>query len=313
LNSQSSIEVICNWRAGGGKAHQRWLNLRQQALANGLKLQALVTEYPGHATELARHLALAGQRRLYVFGGDGTLNEALNGILVADQLLVPEPRLVFLSAGSSCDVEKMFPRRQPLLQRLNSDESYVVDVCRVLCHDANGKPLIRYFLANSSLGVISKSVLAFNQAGAWLNWLKRINIDLAAIWAGLTSILKFGNFEATITLDNAESITASLKNLTVFKCPYFGGGMNYGSKSFFDDGKLHTVSITARGSLRTLALIPALYRGTILAKPGAHYVESGQLRIASTDTSVIVEADGEIIGYPPCQYSVLPQILRLSV
>jgi len=254
-----------------------------------------------------------GVKRIYVFGGDGTLNEALNGVIENDVLLDPDIELAFLSAGSSCDVEKMFPEKLDLIDRIESERSYLVDVCRVACCDDWGNPIVRYFLVNSSIGVISQSIDYFNQKKPFMSFLKRLNIDVAAIYAGLINIFQFDNFSADITIDQTEHLSRSLKNLTVFKCSYFGGGMNYGVESGYDDGKLHVALINKMGRLKTLSYIPSLYSGSVFKKANAEYHLGYRVTLSGENISVVVETDGEIIGYPPCEYSLLPKFIKIII
>lgn len=253
----------------------------------------------------------SGYKRLVVFGGDGTLNEALNGVIEQDELIDPDIELVYLGAGSSCDVEKLFPGRLPLPERVLSEKSYRGDVVKVNCVDPAGKPVTRYFLANSSLGVISESIVAFNRKTVLMSFLKRLNVDVAVLAAGFRTVLGFGNFSAAITIDRTEHLAQAVKNVTVFKCAYFGGGMNYGVPSAFDDGKLHMAVIGGMGWLRTLSYIPSLYSGTVFKKGKAEYHQGRRIAIEGKDLRIAVEADGEIIGRPPCEYSILPQKIRL--
>jgi diacylglycerol kinase family enzyme len=271
-----------------------------------------LTQNKGHAIELARQAVREGIERIYIFGGDGTLNEVLNGVIENDRLPNPDLELVFLTAGSSCDVEKMFPEPKPLIDRIESDQAYLIDVGKVICHDINGKQS-RYFLANSSIGVISQAVELFNHKTPFMSFLKRVNIDVAVIYAGLKNILKFGNFGSEIIIDEQEVLNRTLKNLTVFKCPYFGGGMNYGVKSAYDDARLHVAIMNKMNCLKTMACIPALYSGTILRKKQAEYHQGNRVKVITQGLSVVVEADGEIVGYPPCEYSILPKMLQLIV
>jgi diacylglycerol kinase (ATP) len=307
------LYFIINLLAGGGKARQRWQDFSKRLAAQGFRIRCHATEYTGHAITLAAQALAEKVRRLYVFGGDGTLNEVLNGVIREDRLVAPQLQLVYLGAGSSCDVEKMFPERLSLVERINSQKKYAVDVVKICCHDAGGKSAVRYFLANSSIGVISESVVGFNQKTRFISFLKRLNVDVAALYAGLKNIFRFGNFHADLYIDQAVYPDRTLKNITVFKCAYFGGGMNYGVPSACDDGKLHIALINQMGSWRTLGFIPALYRGTVLKKSRAEYRQGNCIRIESPNHTVAIEADGEIIGRLPCTYTILPGLIQLIV
>lgn len=303
--------MIVNLLAGGGRARRRWRQFTENGSDRDVDPEIHFTEYRGHAWQLARQAVANGHKRIVVFGGDGTLNEALNGVIEQDELIDPDIELVYLGAGSSCDVEKLFPGRLPLTGRVLSEKIYRSDVVKVRCCDPAGTPVTRYFLANSSLGVISESIVAFNRKSAFMAFLKRLNVDVAVLAAGFRTVLGFGNFSADITIDQTEHLAQAVKNVTVFKCAYFGGGMNYGVPSAFNDGRLHLAVIGGMGWLRTLSYIPSLYSGTVFKKGKAEYYQGQRVAIAGKDLKVAVEADGEIIGHPPCEYSILPQKVRL--
>jgi len=309
--AKSEQYFIVNLLAGGGKARKRWQKFVDEAKSYDFSINCHTTEYSGHAGELAKQAIDSDIKRLVVFGGDGTLNEVLNGIIRDDRLIDSDIQLAFLGAGSSCDVEKMFPERLPLAERVLSEKSYLVDVVKVICNDGNGNRISRYFLANSSVGVISESIVAFNRKSAVMSFLKRLNVDIAALFAGVRNVFSFGNYRADICIDQTEQINSELKNLTVFKCAYFGGGMNYGIPSTYDDGKLHIALIGKMGALKTLGYIPALYLGTVLKKAHAEYHQGYTVELLGENLNVSVETDGEIIGVPPCEYSIFPKLLKI--
>ena len=313
MTRSEELYFIVNLLAGGGKARSKWEKFHEQLCAKKYKVHCNLTQSKGHAIELAQQAVRDGIKRIYIFGGDGTLNEVLNGVIENDHLLNPKLELIFLTAGSSCDVEKMFPQPKPLIDRIESDRTYLVDVAKVVCHDVNGNQQTRYFLANSSIGVISQAVELFNQKTPFMSFLKRVNIDVAVIYAGLKNILKFGNFGGEIVIDEQEKLSRTLKNLTIFKCPFFGGGMNYGIPTAYDDARLHIALMNQMNCLQTLMCIPALYNGTILKKKQAEYHQGNRVKVITQGLSVVVETDGEIVGYPPCEYSILPKMLRLIV
>ncbi len=206
----------------------------------------------------------------------------------------------------------MFDKRQSLLDRLLSKDSYLIDVCKVECEDFNGKRITRYFVANSSVGVISLAIQKFDTASKIINFLKKISVDIAALSVGVKALLEFGELKCELKLDSKQFKNIRLKNLTVFKCPYFGGGMNYGIKTRADDGILHIAFIDYISRLKLFGLIPSLYTGKILSKKSAHYEKCKSLEIIS-DQKVFIETDGEIIGYPPARYSILEKILKIVV
>ena len=313
MKKKKSISIICNLQACGGKARRRWLDFLKIATQAGFSIDFHITEYHGHATVLARERLAKGADRIIVFGGDGTLNEALNGIIVKDRPVNPDLRLVYLTAGSSCDVAKMFLNPQTLLQRIADGKDYSVDVGKLECLNARAEKVVRYFLANSSIGVISRSIEKFNQKRPTMNLLKRINVDLAAVSAGIKTIIQFENIDSRISYENQPFTTQKIKNITVFKSPYFGGGMNYGVPTSYNDHFLHVATIAAMDAVHTFRMIPLLYSGTILKTPQSGYCRVQNLSFDASGQHIPIEADGEIVGFPPCHYTILPELIHLVV
>jgi len=304
--------VICNPAAGGGLARKRWEKFRSQLEENRIQIEFQLTQYPEHATEISSRLIEKGYKRIAVFGGDGTLNEVLQGVLTDDQVKSTELQLIYLAAGCSCDFQKMFPQRQSLINRLLSKESYTIDICKVQCQDFDGSPQVRYFLVNSSVGVISLAIQKFDAAKRLVKWLKQISVDAAALSTGISALIQFGEILGDLRLDQQEFKNQRLKNLTVFKCPYFGGGMNYGIKTQPDDGLLYTAIIDSVSRLKLFSLIPSLYTGKIFKSAAAHYKQCRSFEFRSNQ-QVFIETDGEIIGYPPAKYSILEKAIRVIV
>lgn len=312
-NSDKRIFIICNLLAGGGLAEGRWVKFLEEVTRVGYRIDYRITEGRDHATEIAHNEVEKGEERIAVFGGDGTLNEVLNGVIKNDSLINPDLKLIYLGAGSSCDVEKMFTKKKTLLERLISNEFYSVDVSRVECQNSSREKIVRYFLANSSIGIISRAVYLFNRKTKLMDFLKRVNIDLAALSQGVKALIEFGKMDCSIEVDGKKLPQKSLKNITIFKCPYFGGGMNYGKDTKYDDNLLHVATIDNVSRLRLFTLIPPLYTGTILRKKQSDYYQAQKVNIQILCEKAAVETDGEIVGLPPCSYSILPRFLKLIV
>ena len=160
-----------------------------------------------------------------------------------DQPKFPGIQIIFFGAGSSCDFEKFFPRRQPLIERLISKESCAFDICKVECKGFEGEKIKRYFLANSSVGVISLANQKFDTAKHMVKFLKKVSVDAAALISGVSALFRFDEIECDLTFSQEKIDNKKLKNITVFKCPYFGGGMHYGVETQPNDGILHVAMI----------------------------------------------------------------------
>jgi diacylglycerol kinase family enzyme len=310
--SNNTTFIICNPTAGAGSAARKWVKFERRLHRRDLHPDCVFTEYPGHATGLAATCIREGYRQIGVFGGDGTLNEALQGVLGPDDRTPGDLQLIFLAAGSSCDLEKAFPDRVPLNDRLTSGQPYWLDVCKVECRSFAGKSIVRYFLNNSSIGVISLGTHKFNCARGFHLALKRVSMNAAAIAIGLSAIAEYPDIVGELILDTSETRTVRLSNLTVFKTPYFAGGMYLGAQTDLDDGYLNVALIEATSRLKLTRMIPSLYTGTIFRHAATQHIRCRSL-VLNSDQPVFVETDGEIIGHPPASYSIIPSAIRIII
>ncbi len=304
----NELLIICNPTAGEGRAKRRWARFADQLAKRQVPYRVVMTERPGHATRLALTAIADGIRHLAVFGGDGTLNEALQGLMI-DIDPAPDVRLTLLEAGSCCDFAKLFPHRTHL-DRLLSGEEFRIDVCRVDCRDSSGGPVSRYFLNNSSIGVISLANQKFNAHEGVIRVLKKLSVDAGAVASGLWALAKFKGVNASLTIDDQVAAEVRLSNLTVFKSPYFGGGMHYGTKTSLDDGRLYAAVIGATSRLKLAAMIPDLYTGKIFRREAARLETCRTLVLDSRDRAY-VETDGELAGYTPARYTIRERALRV--
>lgn len=76
--------IVFNPQAGRGRGHKRAEEVRQALQAAGIGYESVVSEARGHAIELAQRAALAGWELVVAAGGDGTVNEVVNGLMLAE-------------------------------------------------------------------------------------------------------------------------------------------------------------------------------------------------------------------------------------
>jgi diacylglycerol kinase (ATP) len=102
MKESPAFGVIVNPAANKGGAASRWAQIRTELTARLGAFEPRFTKAPGHATELARGALAEGARRIVAVGGDGTVNEALNGLLDgAGRLVVPDAVLCPIPAGTA--------------------------------------------------------------------------------------------------------------------------------------------------------------------------------------------------------------------
>jgi len=304
--------IICNPAAGEGLARKRWKKLRHQLEEIGLPFEYRLTEHPNHASEIASEIVENGYNRIAVFGGDGTVNEVLQGIMSDDKVKLKDLQLILLPAGSSCDFEKKFSQKKTFIEKIQSRETWQIDIFKVECQDDHGFPVSRFIFNNSSIGVISLANEKFCSVKGLSKFIKQISVDVAAITAGIDALVKFEDFACNLKIDDSEYNDKQLSNMTIFKTPYFGGGMYYGVETEQDNGVLNLALIDSVSRLKLLTMIPALYTGKIFKRKPVHYKQCRSFELV-TEQPLIVETDGENIGYPPAKYTILEKAINVLI
>jgi len=305
------IFFVCNPAAGAGLATERWKILYEELIENKFDFDYQFTTAPQNATEIVSDIIKKGYRRIGVFGGDGTVNEVLQGVM-QNQEYIKDIKLVLIPAGSSCDFAKKHPNGKTNIDLIRSEESMPFDIGQIDCNDSDGNPTTSYFFNNSSIGVISLANEKYNNVEGLSKQIKRWSVDTAAVIAGLKAIGEFKPISCEIQFDDEEVQFTEITNITVFKTPYFGGGMHYDIETKPDDGIFTVAIVDSTSKIKLVGLIPALYSGNIFKKKSAHHRTSHTIKF-DTNRNFYIEMDGESAGYPPAKYTILKQAVNIVV
>ncbi len=236
-----------------------------------------VTKYPGHATELVKSYTALKDYRVYAVGGDGTLNEVLNGIVGTGSVLAVIP------CGSGNDFVKSIIGEEPIedifVSTLRGKEKYI-DLGRV--ND-------RYFINISSVGFDSEVVYSANT----VKKLKYITGSTAYILGILITLFKFKFIKTTITIDgvsfNKEILLAAIAN---GRC--YGGGVKISPKSDISDGVFDLCVVEKVSKLKIFFLFPKAIKGTHENIKQVSFYSGRNISIVSSKEFVL-NIDGELL------------------
>jgi len=121
------------------------LELYDELITNDIEFDYQFTTMPKNATKIVSDVIERGYNRIAVFGGDGTVNEVLQGIMkngkAPDKL-----ELILIPAGSSCDFAKKYPNSKSNIELVLSNDLFAVDIGKIECNDSSGNPVINYFI-----------------------------------------------------------------------------------------------------------------------------------------------------------------------
>jgi len=293
---------LVNPASAGGSTGRRWPELANRAAAAGLSGDALLSERRGQLTELARQAAEDGARLLVAVGGDGTVNEIVNGI--AD--LADPPELAIVPRGTGWDFVRTFKIPRAIEGAVGvalHGETRTIDLGRVRFQSWDGTETESVFANVASAGMSGAIAQRANETT------KALGGKASYLWATLAVFARWSAGELRLDVDG-ERRAAKMYDVVVANGRYFGGGMEICPGAMPDDGIFDVLTIGDLTKWDLVTTMPKTYRGSHLPHPKAE-VFRGHVVTVESDTPVPIELDGEQPGTTPATFEVLPGRLRL--
>ena len=294
---RAKTRVILNPASAGGKT-RRNMNTILDALRRefGAELFCHVTRSAGDAEILARKAVRAGCDTLIAVGGDGTLQEVVNGFFENGRSVNPECRLGIIGSGTgrgfplSLRLPKSLEEQIKVIRR---DRVKRVDVGRITYRNIRGFKLDRYFINECQAGIGGEVVKRVQ------NNHKRLGGLLAFGSVTVRTALQYREPVIRVTIDNKSVIEDRALGIVVANGEFTGGGMNLAPGADLSDGWFNVLIIHAQSVPQRLRNFPLIYSGKHINSPKFSYCKAKHLKIESTQ-NVDLEADGELLGYLPC-------------
>lgn len=292
--------VILNRHAGRGRASKIWAATAPQLTQAGITYQLAETRYPGHATLLAELYAKrfqTGDARadaVLVVGGDGTLNQTLNGLkLGTTDKTLP---IAYLPAGSGNDFARGAGiNRTPdtaLRQILDATEPTVLDIGH---YDETIKHEHRYFVNNVGIGFDAAVVSAANHSSQ-KGLLNHLHIGSLAYMAQLAGVLtRQDAFPVTLQIDDHREVFTNGFLLTTSNHPYFGGGVPILPIASVTDGQLSVIIVEKMRIPRFIFLFMMMGAGRHLNFKQVHHYQAKKIHL-SVSSLEHGQVDGEEMG-----------------
>lgn len=298
--------VIVNPNAGKGRGAKDWDKISVILKKENLSFAVKFTERKGHAIILTLEAISAGFRKIITVGGDGTLNEVVNGVFSNDVCPSKEISLALIPVGTGNDWGRMFgiPLNYEIAVKIIRDNKMMVhDVGLVSYYDGTEKKK-RYFINIAGLGFESVVVWKTN-----LQKEKGRGGKLIYFYNLLTSLLSYNNTKAEIIIDG-EIIHADVFSVNIGNGRYCGGGMRQTPDALPNDGLLDVTIINGMGKFEIIRNLKILYDGTILNHPKIDGYKCKSIKVSS-DSIIYTEADGESLGHTPAEFSIIPASINI--
>jgi diacylglycerol kinase (ATP) len=294
--SKTRARVICNPASGGGCEP----GAVREALGD-LDIEWIDTEGSGDAREAAQEWS---EGLLIVVGGDGTVNEVVNGLGKAG---FPEDvTLAILPMGTGNDLAATLAvpdRLEEAEEVIRENRVRTLDVARVRSEGVGERFFIN--VATGGFGAETSSLADEELKGQWGK--------LAYFRASLEKARDFDVRDVRVILDDVER-TMRAVNVAVGNCRYAGGGWLAAPRANPEDGLLDLVIIERVGLKEVLALAPAaLAKSDYLGTEGVFSARAKKIRVETQPGGLDFTADGELIGDDPVDFEVIPHTLKVVV
>lgn len=268
-----------------------------------------VTKFAGHATELARELVEKGYDEILILGGDGTLSEAINGIMRAD--LTAEQRakiqVGIMPRGTGNDWGRYWnldKRFKESLRRFFEGEGHPIDIGCVT-YWRNGIEHHRYFINSVGFGV---DPLCCQKAEHLKYYIGSHSINY--LFGLIAAIIQHKAQHMILNVDGKQAVDDRLFTMNIGNGPFSGGGIRQNPEADPTDGVFHTMFIKKPTFKQVIAALPKLYNGRLTELPFVYPIVGREIEMIYRK-HILFEADGileNIIG--PCKITCMHNALQ---
>src|SRR5262252_1907138 len=305
-NLQNALLIHNPNAGGGGSARRAQLDEARRILgARGIQAELAETSGPGDATEIARRAGADGRQLVIACGGDGTVNEVVNGL--ADQRNGHRVPLALLPAGTANVLAKELELSWQIptaAEQLCRGE--VRDIALGLATPLAEPGKARYFLSVAGAGPDGRITYAVD-----LELKARMGI-LAYWWQGAREVFnyKFQHFRVT-----SEGQQREVSLVIVGRTKHYGGPFKITTQADLFENQFEFVGITSRSGLRYLTYLPTLWFGDLRKVEGVHFWKSDRLVCEPIDSvpPTYAQVDGDPLCRLPVEFRIVPRALRLLV
>lgn len=292
------LGFVVNPVAGNGRGLLVWKRLEKELVRRRIGFRVKMTTEQGEAKKLAESLLRKEEvSKVIAVGGDGTVNEVMNGIKEAGRSCP----FGHIPAGSGNDFARGHSlERDPVLalEHILADHANkAIDLLQV-----NGQIAVNAVGAGFD-GQVAKTT---NEA-VYKKWLNRLGLGkIAYVMSVIRVLLSYRTCRVKLHIDGRENELNEVWLIAVANIPNYGGGMLICPDAVPDDGKAEVCVVSGVSRWALLCAFPMIYKGTHVSHPGVRFFQGRRIVIES-ERELIVHADGEVIASTPIAVEVTPQ------
>ena len=300
---------VVNPKSANGATGRRWAELAASIARTLSDFGVEFTKGPLDAVTITRAAIKSGYECIVAVGGDGTINEVVNGFFEDGKVINPNAALGVLPRGTGGDFRKTFDwdlDSDAAVRRLKTPDTRPFNVGRLdfLGHD--GKLQTRYFANICSFGASGLVDQVVNKTS------KALGGTVSFMWGSLKAMASYKDQRVRLTVDEQPLEEVMVTTLSVANGKYFGGGMKVAPDADVSDGLFDVVIWSGYGLTDFVVRSKGIYSGAHVKWKGTRIVRAKKL-VAESDEKVLIDCDGEQPGTLPCTMTIVPSAIRLKV
>lgn len=307
-NDEKTIFIV-NPISANGRTSKRWTRLEKDLQEKGYIFDVAYTRRPMHAVDITRNALQTGFERVIAVGGDGTINEVINGFYLGGEKISRNAALSVLPMGTGGDFTRHLNIKRDInyvYHLLEQDCKRACDIVHAKFTGWDGNPKERYYLNICDTGLGSETCASVNRSS------KALGGFLSFLLAALNSLITYKNRQLTVKVDGIEVFKGKSILTAVGNGKYFGGGVKIAPHAKIDDGLLDIVVIEDMSKWELLRNLPKAYKGEHLQHPQVKYFQGETVNLQSEE-KIYLELDGESPGYGNIELKLCPQGIMLVV
>ena len=300
--------VIVNPASAAGATGRRWERIAKRLRSSLGDFEHVATQKPGEATLLSRAALREGFEMVVSVGGDGTLNEVVSGFVEGSAAIAPAAVLGVVALGTGSDFARTIDQTdlESACARLAGRKTRSIDVgiARFTSHE--GAPATRVFINVASFGCGGLVAHLVSPR------LKAVSGRLAFTFATLRALAVNRDQVVSLQFDDLPPRSLAITNCAFGNGRFFGAGMQVAPTALLDDGEFDATIWSGFTLMDFIRKRHTLYDGSHVREPGAQVLRCRRA-IATSESTVLLEVDGESVGRLPAQLDVLAGALKLKV
>lgn len=301
---------IINPNAGKEEGKKKWPHIQSLLEKEKIFYDFAFTKSQGDAESIVIDKISKGFKYFVVVGGDGSLNEVVNGMFKQNYISTDELALSLIQMGTGNDWAKYYRFTDDIdmaVKRLMRFNIKKQDLGKIIYHD-NYIPKVAYFINVAGLcfdAVVVKATNKMKERGQ--------RTKSAYLIALLSSLISYKPWELQIKINGTELIGKFL-SISIGNGKFSGSGMIQSPEALIDDGLLDVTIYENMSKFKVIKNVKNLYDGSVTKVPGVRTFKCKSLYIKSLNEKIIfAETDGEIIGNGPYEISVLEKVLNIII